>query len=282
MRFLLFALLCFVSVLAAGCEAAFDPFERSDIAFSLFGYFDAAADTQYVRVGTLQESAYDAVPSDAAVMLERLDTGDAVTLRDSVFLFSNGALAHNYWTAAPVEAGTAYRLTAVDSTGARAVATFETPAAFPDPILDAGLHLPPGPPLPPEIQAIRIPGVEKLADLQVRYTLANPDLVVTVSYLDRVRRTPEGIDVVSFGAYADVKRVLGDTACPDLRSAEVFVAAATDEWPDVLDLDLETLALLNTVNNVEGGLGYVGGVMTRRLEWGAMQLVFAFYHAQCQ
>lgn len=283
MRFLLLVLLA-ASALTGCDEAAFDPFEESDAAFSLFGYADVAADTQFIRVATLRASAYAEEPVEAVGTLEHLETGRVAVLRDSLFRFSSGALVHNFWTAEPVEAAAAYRLTATRPDGAAASATFETPAPFPDPALESGLSPYSSPAFPPRAQSMTFFGIEKLADLRVTYVLEAPDLTVTVSYLDRLFRTPEGRFALGFNAYADVQRALGGAegaACPGLRSARVFVAATTAEWPDLLDFDAETLALPSTFSNVAGGLGYVGGVMTRSGEWEAMRVVFALHQAGC-
>jgi hypothetical protein len=90
---------------------------------------------------------------------------------------------------------------------------------------------------------------------------------------------------VSFSAYEDVQRALSGAPgalCPRLRSAEIFVAAATEAWPELGSLDRETRALPATASNVEGGLGFVGGVITRSRVWEGMNGVFSLHWQGCQ
>lgn len=79
----------FASALAAGCEHAFEPFqENEDADFSMFGYLDLNADTQWVRVMPVRQDLFlSPDPIDAAVTLEHLESGQIVTLNDSLFEF---------------------------------------------------------------------------------------------------------------------------------------------------------------------------------------------------
>lgn len=281
-RFLLLLMLVSAAV-GVGCEESFDPFEESDVAFSVFGYVDAAADTQFVRVTSLRQSAYEEAPVDAVVTLENLTRGDAATLRDSVFLVG-GAFVHNFWTDTEIESGSSYRLTIAPPEGGAATAQFETPPQFPDPELESGLSEYSSAEFPPTAQSMTFVGVEKLAELRVTYVLEEPATTVTISYLDRVRYGLEGRLTVALNAYTDVQAAVGgaeESFCPSLRSARVFVAVATNAWPDLLDLDSETLALPATASNVEGGIGYVGGVITRSGSWPELRAVFGYNQAGC-
>ena len=275
------------SLALSACESEFTPFEETDAAFSLFGYFDAAADTQFVRVSALRRTAFDEAPVDAVVTLTNVGTGAVVVLRDSLFRYLNGAVAHNFWTTARVAPGTAYRLSAAGATGT-ATAEFTTPAAFPDPSIEAGVSFNSSPSNPPLGQSMFFRGIEKFADLRVTYVLADANVTVTVSYLDRVQATADGGYVLGFNAYADVQQALAGTSgqrsgvCPSLRTAHVFVASATPAWPDLLGLDPEVLLLPATFSNVKGGLGYVGGVVTRRYRWEELAGAFAINKAGCQ
>lgn len=268
----------------AGCESSFDPFEESGISFSIFGYVDVAADTQFVRVSALRQSAYEDEPVDAVVTLEDLTRGRTATLQDSVVRFGSGAVAHNFWTAEAVEPGTAYRLTATGPDGATATAAFETPPQFPNPTLESGITIYSSPEFPPMAQAVFFTGIEAFADLRVTYVLEEPRTTVVISYVDRIIRTGEDTHSVAFGAYEDVQRALSGAPgelCPRLRSAEIFVAATTEAWPDLGSLDPETRALPATASNVEGGLGFVGGVITRSYDWTGMNGVFSLNWQGC-
>ena len=282
MRFL--SVLLFCALALGACETEFEPFESGDLNFSMVGYIDAEADTQFVRVTDLQRPARPGEALDATVTLENLATGAVTVLRDSVFEFRGGAFVHNVWTPEPVAENTPYRLSAQRAGGGTASATFRTPTIFPNPVLDSGVTLSSSAENPPVLQQIFFSGIEKLADLRIRYALRGSGGTVTISYLDRVREAGNGGLRVSFNAYEDVQRRLAGEAgrgCPSLLSAQVFVAAATEDWPDVQGLDLETFALPGTISNVEGGVGYVGGVSVRTGSWTGMQTVFALHQAGC-
>lgn len=120
-----------------GCDHPFEPHAPNTIGpFSIFGYLDVNADTQWVRVTPIrQQLLTDPEPLDAVVTLEHLASGRVVMLRDSVFAFPDPSVdgvgyAHNFWTTEPIEAEASYRLEAVRADGATTIATVEMPSNF--------------------------------------------------------------------------------------------------------------------------------------------------------
>ncbi|MEM8601535.1 MAG: hypothetical protein AAGF99_16595 [Bacteroidota bacterium] len=272
------------ALLLTGCEDAFDPFEDVEVRFSMQGYLDVSADTQYVRVSELQQSAFANPEVNATVVLDDLDRGTAVTMRDSVFTYENGAQLHNFWTATPIRPSTTYRITSTAPDGVAASATFATPAAVPIPELESGLSEFSSPKNPPTAQSLTLFEVEKVADLQIRYELAEPTTVIQLSYADRLNRAPNGRLTLALNAYADVQQALTGTTgaiCPSLNRAQILLAITTEAWPDFRLIDIEQLVLPATATNVEGGLGFVGGVLTLGTEWDALRSVFALNRAGC-
>lgn len=285
MRLPLLLIILLAGAVLPGCEASFDPFEESDLSVSMFGYLDTAADTQFVRVSLIRTPAVAGKPLDATVRLEDLGTGATVVLRDSLYTYTNGGLAYNVWTDTPIAADAAYRLTATRPDGAVASVVIRTPPTFPNPQIDSGI-VPFSTSIenPPRVQQISFTGIERLADVWIRYTLSDAGRIVTRSYLDQVVYLPDGRISLAFNAYESVQEVLTGTAgqgCPGLLSAQIFVAATTADWPEVLNLDPETLAFPGVISNVEGGLGYVGAIETRSHIWEAMPSVFFFHRGGC-
>ncbi|HZD06537.1 MAG TPA: hypothetical protein VE173_16610, partial [Longimicrobiales bacterium] len=96
----------FVAVVAAACDESFQPLALSEVPFSVFGYLDASADTQWIRVMPIRPLQVTSPDSfGATVSLEHLGTGRTVGLRDSVFRFADprhpeleGAYVHDFWT----------------------------------------------------------------------------------------------------------------------------------------------------------------------------------------
>ena len=120
--------------LATGCDHPFEPFQEDALGpYSIFGYLDLHADTQWIRVMPVRHQLLPgAAPIDAVVTLEHGATGRVVTLRDSVFAFTDNRLdgeayAHNFWTTEPLEPGATYRLEAIRSDGETTTATVEMP-----------------------------------------------------------------------------------------------------------------------------------------------------------
>ena len=87
--------------------------------FSVLGYLDASADTQWLRVMPIRPfKLTSAGVSSDVVTLEEHGTGRMTTRRDSVFTFNNNpasavsgsAWVHNFRTSQPIDPGARYTL----------------------------------------------------------------------------------------------------------------------------------------------------------------------------
>jgi hypothetical protein len=103
------------------CDESFEPLAPTDLAFSVFGYLDASADTQWIRIMPIRPLKTTSRGALAAtVTLEHIETGRIVELQDSLFRFtspdpefgSEGVFLHNFWTTEPIEPGATYRFSA--------------------------------------------------------------------------------------------------------------------------------------------------------------------------
>ena len=261
------------AVLLGSCNTDFNPIQENDFHFSVFGFLDAAADSQFIRITPLRDSIAltPGRPLDATVTLEHPASGRKTTFRDSLFTFQTDLaerIAYNFWSAEPIEHDAIYRLAVTRSDGAASTATITMPPAFPDP----ELLLPEqrGTPSISFTAAIRIAGVERLADLRIVFTYRQPGQgpetanTLTLSYLDRLTTLPTGLGV-AFRPYNDFFSSV--SGCPIVDDVQVLIAAAGPDWPDFLSLDDETLALADVVTNVENGVGFIGGVSSKKLPW---------------
>lgn len=265
-----------------GCETTFEPFEESDLYFSVFGYLDGGAPAQFIRISPLRDTLYaDPEKLDATVTLEHLATGQTIPLYDSTFTFPDGRVVHNFLTYEPMQPGATYRFTATRSDGAASRATVAVPEGFPDPLLDTGIS--PGSQTLPS-QSMVISGVETLALLEIKYEVMGSGGKVDqieVSYVSRARPSG-GALVVGFDAYRDLQERIGDLGqCPTVVSATVRIASASPGWPNFEDFDEETLALPGSAGNIENGVGFLGGVYVKRVPWpallGAMRILQEAY-----
>ena len=114
---------------------------------------------------------------------------------------------------------------------------------------------------------MRIRGVARVVAVDLRYDVVNlfTGAVATHRFdlLDNLATAPDGF-VFGFRE-SELLPQLGSVYA--VEAAYVTVAAGSPDWPDVAGLDLERQALPQTFDNVEGGLGYVGGVVSKTLKW---------------
>ncbi len=243
----------------AACQAPLDPIAPSDLVFSLSGYLDASADTQWVRVEPFGRTVDPADrPLAAEVELVAPD-GRRERLTQVVRRLVTGP-AHLFWTTAPVEPGRTYRLVARDPGGAEA----RTDVAIPSlddvtvALLDGFLSCP---------TLIQVEGAARLVDAWARYELRGAGRVGERYEFDKRPSLAHRAD-----GTRDASVYFGDDAArmeiPGLPLeypvvTEIGVAIGTADWPDVAGLGVEEALAEVSLGSVEGGVGFVGGVVTR-------------------
>ncbi len=264
-----FAAALTAAALVGGCHEPFQPFlETTEGPFSMFGYLDVGADTQWIRVMPVRQNLLtDPAPVDAVVTLEDVESGQTVTLRDSVFEFPDvdlgGAVyAHNFWTAQRIERGMTYRLRAIRSDGATTSALVEMPADA-----EVVVSYAQGPP-----DVIRGDTVWYRKPLRIyvqgAYRLYS-DAIYAVR--DLVGKPPrDSIVVAQTPIRTDPGRYefrhpdsLRDFDIRDLRRVEMRIGVAPADWPYQPGLtSAEAILPVGAASNVENGFGFVGGVAT--------------------
>jgi hypothetical protein len=265
----------------AGCDTTVQPIDPQGRHYSLFGYLDAARDTQFVRVEPLNDSMPVGAPSriDARVTLTRVGTGETFVLTDSVRRFNvtgllgeEAVLVHNFWTTAPIEPGGQYRLTARRSDGAQSWATATLPNQ------------------PPTVETLRKPflpcnlageatatvriSTARLVGITVVYPL--PSGPADADYHGEAIRQNGAYrleidyreDLERFGASSECARVQGD-------ALELIAYAGGVPWPrfaDGGDRASEAVARLDTLSNVRRGVGFFGGTISTRVKIPVLRL----------
>lgn len=243
-----------VALAAVGCEVPLDPIDRGGRAFSMSGYLDTEADTNWVRIEPLG-TTFEPVegPIDAQVVLQ--GPHGVAPFTQVVRQFRSGT-AHLFWTTAPVAPGQTYTVVATAADGASARARVATPAATPAP------ELVDGPTQCPTRFIYR--GAGRVGDAFVTYTIAEPmRRVVRFSRFRQLVRTAEGVEATAYyGSDAlDMDRDPFGVLDPAL-SAEIALAVVTDAWPEMTDL--ETALIPRDNPDIEGGVGFVGGATVFR------------------
>lgn len=261
----LFLLIIFFS----GCNQSFEPLEsNNELFFSMYGYLDASADTQWVHITPIREQV-DLLNDgeNIRVTIENLNTGQEVVMNDS--LFQQGRNFLNYWTDEPLENSQTYRLSAQLESGEESHVTVQTPAELPTPIV--AVLTQPG--APPEYYVL-VDKIVNLADIQVRYyvRLAATDFETVRTFTFPYRNEAEELEefpgyyTVEIDPDAELNEIERQLLLPpegefEVVYRQVFVASSSTEWDEEIErLDDVIYALPQTLNNIENGLGYVIGI----------------------
>jgi len=257
-----FSLAACVGVVAVvtACDESFEPIAPSAFAFSVFGYLDASADTQWIRVMPIRPLRVTSPdPLGARVTLEHLESGRIIDLRDSVFRFSSfseglgaeDAYVHNYWTPEAIEPGATYRFSVRRDGTDPAEAVVEVPRDY-------------------EVQAAigRWGGTDQLRITGVKHL---PFLTVSTYYYDDcgsdVRRIQDGGRSAEDETYAiavtkqDIPSRYG-CGVPVPEKREIWIAGSETPWP-AGGYAPGALGESGSTSNVTDGVGFLGGVLTK-------------------
>lgn len=274
---LLLATLLATSLLAvAGCDPSVTVVTPSDQShYSLFGTLNVGADTQVVRVDPHIDTL-DSPSLDATVVLKNLETGNEVTLRDSIITIGDERL-HNFWTRTPIQPSTSYEVS-VRREGGRSVTTATTTTPSDPPQIQTGsIELPCLPRDRGNELYVDVRGAEHLAGVALTYWTqppatreepAPPPVTDTFTHSDAIERDDDHF-VIPVDYAPDLRAINpeprerrqcadeGDFARP---YAKLMVAAGGPNWPEWLDAPLNEVARPDAFSNVKGGHGYVGGI----------------------
>lgn len=271
----LFSLILFSSVLVfVSCDQPFEPLkENSTSPFSIFGYLDASADTQLVRVSPLRgQLEYFTENPEMTITLENPETGTSTVMNDYLhrYAFPFGVAAPNAWTTMKLEYGQTYRLTAERPDGAASSVSVTMPYDFPTPRLQVtGLVF----------DNLYIKEAELLVDVQSRwfYQLKYQGQIynrlIIIPYRDQVEERGPGDYVLNINTIRERRQV--NNQFPNAAGAEVqllgrqiFVATAGPEWDEeIKSFDDLRYALPDIASNVENGIGYMIGIASKSIPY---------------
>lgn len=259
-----------------GCDPTVDSFQENHLHYSIFGYLNAAADTQFVRVEDLRDGLLDGAPAtlNVDVTLTHRSTGRVISLRDSLFPHPD---RHNYYTTEDIEPAAAYRLRVQGPNGAESQVQTAVPDTFPPPFISVGMRdcFPNCPRVgPPDCDdpgdvgnrftILLVEGIERLVAVKALYYMEEPRGVWSYGHLADTVRTGNGMIRLTVNYARDwCKLPTPHGGVPKMQKRiEIVVAAGSPNWPDFLGMDLETEMLPGVASNVEGGVGFLGGVVT--------------------
>ena len=263
---LVFILLIMVGIVVHGCDPAFDPIKKNDRHYSIFGFLNASADTQFVRIEKLRDGMATDVTNelDAEVTLTNMSNGRSQTLRDSVFNYYLEGRAHNFYTTMDVNASQEYRLEIAGREGSSS-AEVQVPESFPEPevLLDDDFKT-----------VLKIRDVNRLIGLKTIFKTCSESCYCeerrrfTYSHREDTTHSDDGSIRGEIVINEDKKRMGVNFPSNDrfyIMRYDIVVAAGMSDWPKFAKLDDEAIALPSVATNVRGGTGFLGGIVSDTL-----------------
>ena len=261
--------LILVSAIVAGCDESVDPILGTDEAFSFYGFFSPRADTQAVRVysidGILKPEASQKL--DALVTSTNKSTGETQIWRDSTIVFRDGTVGHVFYSLFRPQHGANYTFQAVRSDGKTAYVDVKTPADGMTELVNivSGRS---------NVQVeLNWTGVPKVLQTVATYT-------VRVPFPDRSDTTTIRVRIPSGHAEQISAERWKVTIIPSLDIGTIYSALflrpsvnpifldeidvgafiVTEDWESPVGVfDEELLVQPDVFSNVENGFGFIGG-----------------------
>ncbi|HAC16670.1 MAG TPA: hypothetical protein DCE78_12115 [Bacteroidetes bacterium] len=258
-------------ILISGCNNTFEPLqENTKYVFSMYGALDVHADTQWVRVMPIGDRLFNEnpEPNGTIVTLERLSTGDVITLNDSLFAFGGPSYLWNYWTTEPLFSLEPYKLTATTPDGRTSSATVLTTAPLPDPIIEYNNTL----------QRGNVDGQNegRLVVARINFYIQviddlgriGDEYLESISVLDTAYRNYNTQTYrFTFESRSLLTRRVGVPASRIIIN-RIFVQVGSGlvDWPSYSGLLEEEIVMPDVVTNVENGTGYVATVSSKIIQ----------------
>lgn len=261
-RLLFLALIC-----VSGCDQTFEPLEPSDLTFSVFGYLDASADTQWIRVMPIRPLVLTSPePLDARVILEGPGDGGEIVLRDSAFRYtqhnqevgSEGVFLHNFWTTERVEPGGSYRFSATAGPGGESSAVVAVP---PDYSVAVGLRQS----SPSQVRDyLRVTGVEHLPFVKMFTHRRDGCRIFTDTVFIAIPANTSDVHVIPIHKRQPVSTPCGTQV---IEGRELLIIASGAPWPSGSQFSTWGLGVPDVPSNIGGGVGFLGGVLTKLIPY---------------
>lgn len=268
---------CMLATLLAGaCNQTFEPLQQSTSErFSIFGYLDASADTQWIRVmpiRALKQTSPDSF--GAKVTLLNVATGATIDLKDSLFGFRSYAgptvgggtqYVHNYWTAQKIEPGATYRFSASLDTGQTAVALVKIPDDYTVEVWLAPTSTSRF--ITIDSDYIHVTGLKHLpfaAQAEHFEDDCGPGV-------DTVWYKPNAASGGGFEIPIERTGVppRGEATCgtPVVLSRDLWLVGSDSIWPSGDQYSLQGLGRSELTSNISHAIGFLGGVLTKDIPY---------------
>jgi hypothetical protein len=269
-------------LLLSACDTQFEPFADGESHFTILGYLDTDADTQFVRIEPLRPVIQrTGAPIDATVRTIDLTSQTVDVWTDSLIQFSDASFGHVYWSEFQAVPTHTYRIEVERSDGALAWAETTVPERPGDPSAVYGALNENASYAP-----LFFPGVTEVVDADVLYdvTVDTFCFVPPPSTVRVVHRIRYGDDArgVRWGAnewrfdldlwrdrdvLVELSGLSGET-CGTVDGLWVRLATPSNEFlPPGGVWDREVLIQPGAFSNVEGGFGFFASVARQTVKW---------------
>jgi hypothetical protein len=264
---LAFIIILAISVFA--CNDSFEPLKENNNAFfSMYGFLDASADTQWVRIAPVRDQIeMTADTPDVQVTLEDVETGNTVVMNDSLSQLRNGVNILNFWTTQDIELGGSYRLEAERSDEASSSVTITIPESVPSLKIFYGGNNGCS-------ARVNILNEEPLADVQTVWhvRIQSGDFIRKRTVRFSHRSGADDLSPESYRILLNILRERGDLLLPagkkEITGIDIFAASGGPDWiEDISSIDDLEYALPDGLSNVDNGLGYVIGIASTTIPY---------------
>jgi hypothetical protein len=265
-----------VAVLAGACDQTFEPIIPSrTLHFSVFGYLDPSADTQWIRVMPIRPLKLTSPGSYGdTVTLEDVSTGRTIEMRDSLFKYayysdstlgSQGAYVHNFWTTQKIDPGATYRFSVRGDSGSTADAVVEIPQDYQ---VEVWITQPPANRLSVrDSDYLRVTGLKHLPFVgqAVHFSDGCGSGVDSVSY--KATLGDDGTYTIPIARAAAQARGNGYCGIPAIGERDLWMVGSDSIWPSGLQYSTAGLGQAELTSNVTGAVGFLGGVLTKSVPY---------------
>lgn len=263
---------------AAGCDNTVDPFEETDRRFSIFGYFDTATDTQFVRVVPFRRNIGGTEPRElnVDVSVTETETNVIYQMEDSLISFDDGSIGHVFFAPFRPQPGLTYRFEVAKDAMVSAWAETTIPPAENVHVSDPNQFAAEG-----IVQVVTWDEVEvEPFRVEVWYRFAQyppylPFREIVVPYENVGRKVDDGWRVVvNLTEDAQSVRPRIDVNAEPLLGVGMRLTMSDDAWrPPGGVFDSDVLVQPGVFSNVNGGFGFLGSVNQYTVEWVLSDLI---------
>lgn len=255
------SIIIFIAFLISSCNDTFEPMQEDHpYEFSMYGFLDVHADTQYVRIMPIGKTLLPITTEthEYTVSLSRLSTQETLLMEPVKIEFGSHYAYWNYRTTEPIIPNDGYHILVANESGNFSSVDIVMPNALAPPDIEYTFIDESGLVTGTYSDSLILVGMyyEYIYD-----DIRCDDQIKTIfeSHLD------DGILTESTYRFRfnNLYSVVPHNA--DVIRREFHIAIATQSWPDLQNFSPEEMSIPTNINNVTNGTGYVGGI-ARRVE----------------